>query len=388
MKILHFDNISGIAGDMAMGALLHLGAALDPLVEALQAMQLQGVEVSKAAAQVHGIGAIKFIVKQEQEDHPHRSWKDIRGLIKKASLPAGARERAEGIFKKLAEAEALVHQKDPQDVVFHEVGAVDSIADVVGCALAIDQLGPDLVTSSAPVLGRGVVVSQHGPIPVPAPATLELLKSIPTRGLDIEAELTTPTGAAILASQVDKFISWPSMHIDKIGYGAGSKVFEGRPNVLRVVLGDSPVSEGDEFLVEANIDDMSPEMFDYLIDRLFESGAHDVWLQPVVMKKSRPAITLAVLCDEQRLDSLERIIFIETTTIGLRRHKVERRKLSRHQESVQTDYGPVRMKIAGEGGEIWTASPEHDDCKKLAQENKVPLKTVYLQAMKAWKSKK
>ncbi|MBW1807239.1 MAG: nickel pincer cofactor biosynthesis protein LarC [Deltaproteobacteria bacterium] len=386
MKILHFDNISGIAGDMAMGALLHLGAGLDPLVEALQAMQLQGVGVSKAAAQAHGIGAIQFIVKQERKDYPHRSWQDIRGLIKKAGLPASARERAEGIFKKLAEAEALVHETDPEDIVFHEVGAVDSIADIVGCALAIDQFCPDQITSSPPVLGRGVVQSQHGPIPVPAPATLELLKSIPTRGLDIEGELTTPTGAAILASQVDKFTAWPSMVITKIGYGVGSKVFEGRPNVLRVVLGESPADQGDEFLVEANIDDMSPEMFEYLIACLFEAGAHDVWLQPVVMKKSRPAVTLAVLCDEKRLDSLERIIFIETTTIGLRRQKVERRKLSRRQESVQTDYGPVRIKIAGEGGEIWTASPEHDDCIKLAQENKVPLKTVYLQAMKAWKS--
>jgi len=251
--------------------------------------------------------------------------------------------------------------------------------------LALDYLNVDKTTSSTPLLGRGITRSQHGPIPVPAPATLELMKGLPTRGLDVEAELTTPTGAAILASQVDVFTGWPDMEIERIGYGCGTRRIEGRPNLLRAVVGKLKTDEpGGELLVAANIDDMSPEYFEPLVERLLENGAHDVWMQPVIMKKSRPAVTLSLLCDESQVEGLERILFEESTTIGVRRIAVTRRKLARRHEPVKTPYGTVRMKVSGDGDAVLTVSPEHDDCKSLAADNRVPLKEVYRAALEAW----
>jgi pyridinium-3,5-bisthiocarboxylic acid mononucleotide nickel chelatase len=385
LKILHFDIVSGIAGDMTLGALLHLGVPLDPLREAVRAMGLENISLEAKPASPNGIGAIRFQVHSGETGHEHRSWGDIRKLLGRAGLTPGARERAEDIFARLARVEGAIHGVDAQNVVFHEVGAVDSIADVVGVALALDFLGPDEISSSPTVLGHGLTKSQHGTIPIPAPATLELLKGIPARGTNLGVELTTPTGAAILASQVRRFSSWPDMILSRIGYGAGSRELEDRPNLLRVLLGEQKTEQtADEILLEANIDDMSPEYFDHLMERLLEAGAHDVWLQPVYMKKSRPAVTLSVLCNEGLLESLEKIVFTESTTIGLRRWVVTRRKLARRHETVQTAFGPVRIKVSGDGDQTMTASPEHDDCKKLAVSKKVPLKLVYEAAMQAW----
>lgn len=385
--LLHFDIISGIAGDMTVGALLHLGAPLEPLRSALDAIGLSGVGLARRAASRNGIGCVEFVVDAPAETHAHRGWGEIRTLLSKAGLPPGARERAEAVFARLAEAEAAVHRRNPEDVQFHEVGAADSIADVVGCALAVDHLAPERITSSEPLLGHGVVNSRHGPIPVPAPATIELLKGVPTRSLALDAELTTPTGAAILVALVDEFGPWPRMTALEVGYGAGTRRIDGRPNLLRAVLGRAVAREGGaELLVESNIDDMSPEHFDYLMDKLIEAGAHDVWLQPVIMKKSRPAVTLSVLCDEEHREALERTIFEESTTIGIRRLAVARRKLARRSQTVQTDYGPVRVKIAGESGRVYTASPEYDDCRRLAAEHGVPLKTIYAAARAAWRA--
>jgi len=385
--LLHFDIISGIAGDMTVGALLHLGAPLEPLRRALDAMDLTNVAVARREASRHGIGCVQFVVDAQESTATHRSWGDIRKLLARAGLPAGARERAEAVFARLAEAEGSVHGQRPEDVLFHEVGAADSIADIVGCALAIDHFNPERITSSPPLLGRGIVKSRHGEIPVPAPATLELLKGVSTKGLAVDAELTTPTGAAILVAMVDEFTGWPEMAPTGIGYGAGTREIAGRPNLLRVVLGrEVSHGAGEELLVEANIDDMNPEHFDYLMERLLMAGAHDVWLQPVIMKKSRPAVTLSLLCDEEHLDALERMVFEESTTIGLRRLQVVRRKLTRRSKIVKTSFGPVRIKIAGEGERVYTASPEHGDCRQLAAQHGVPLKMVYAAAMAAWKT--
>jgi pyridinium-3,5-bisthiocarboxylic acid mononucleotide nickel chelatase len=384
--LLHFDIISGISGDMTVGALLHLGAPLDPLRRALDAMGLSDVALTSRGTSRHGIGCVQFVVDVPGKTATHRTWGDIRKLLVQAGLPAGAKERAEAVFARLAEAEAAVHQQSPEQVLFHEVGAADSIADIVGCALAIDHFNPERITSSTPLLGSGVVKSRHGEIPIPAPATLELLKGISTRGLAVDAELTTPTGAAILSAMVDQFTSWPEMAPTGIGYGAGRHEIDGRPNLLRIVIGEGVSrAAGEELLVEANIDDMSPEHYDYLMEKLLAAGAHDVWLQPVIMKKSRPAVTLSLLCNEDQLDTLERFVFEESTTIGLRRLPVVRRKLTRRSKTVQTSFGPVRIKIAGEGGRVYTASPEYDDCRRLAEQQGVPLKTVYAAAEAAWK---
>jgi uncharacterized protein (TIGR00299 family) protein len=375
---------------MTVAALLHVNpdqATVQHLQNVMQSMGLGEVSIETTTTQSHGITALRFIVTSTSPTHPHRPWRDIRKLLEKADLSAEARKRSIDIFLSLAKAEAEIHSTTPEEVIFHEVGAVDSIADVVGCSLAIEALNPDTITSSPPVLGRGVTRSHHGTIPVPAPATLELLKGIPTRGLEVEAELTTPTGAAILAAQVGSFTSWPDLKIQGIGYGAGSRTIEDRPNLLRVVFGEAQEHRRDEILVAANIDDMNPEFFEYLMDLLLGAGAHDVWMQPVIMKKSRPAVTLSMLCDEDSLEKLEGILLRESTTIGVRRIPVSRRKLARRRELVTTPFGEVRLKVSGEGDQVWTVSPEYDDCRSLAAKCKVPVKEVYQAALAAWKSK-
>lgn len=386
MRVLHFDIISGISGDMTMGALCHLGMSLDPLRAALKNMGIVDVEVTSSPVESNGIGVMRFEVVCSEKGHAsHRSWNEIRTMLQKAKLPQAVYKRSEDIFEHLAQAEAKVHQTDKERVVFHEVGSIDSIIDIVGCAYMLENLELDLITSSPPLLGHGIVESQHGPIPVPAPATLELLRGIAVRGCDVEQEMTTPTGAAILASQVDRFTNWPDMSVSGIGYGVGTRVIENRPNLLRVVIGEIVGQDlGDEMLIEANIDDMNPEYYEYLMDLLMQNGAHDVWLQPVIMKKSRPATTLAVLCDERELVKIENLIFRESTTIGIRRQAVSRRKLCRDQKLVETQFGTVRMKISGEGKVIWTVAPEYEDCRKLAQKAQVPLKSVFQAAISAW----
>lgn len=386
MRVLHFDIVSGISGDMTVAALTHLGAPLEPLQAALDAMGVGALRVSTRPAAASGIRALRFEVHSTEADHSHRTLTDVEALLDRAELPEGARALAGRIFARLAEAEGRVHGIPSAQVAFHEVGALDSIADVVGCALAIEHLAPDRISSSEPLLGHGTVDSRHGPIPVPAPATVELLKGIPTRGLDVAAELTTPTGAAILASLVQSFGPWPHMRPQAIGYGAGSRELPGRPNLLRAVLGESdPEAIEDEWLVEANIDDMSPELYEYLMERLFSAGAHDVWLTPVQMKKTRPAIVVAVLCDRTRLEPIELTLFEETSTIGLRRQPVMRRKLARRSQNVSTPWGPVRVKVAGEGTRTYTVSPEYEDCRALAREAGVPLAEVFAAARAAWR---
>jgi len=385
-SLLHLDLVSGIAGDMTLAALLDLGAELAPLQGALERMGLEGVEVELATETVSGIRCRRLLVHERRpRHHQHRRWADIRNLLGRAGLPARARETAERVFARLAEAEARVHGSGVEEVTFHEVGAVDSIADIVGCALALEQLGAELVTASPPPLGSGVVDSQHGPLPVPAPATLELLRGLPVRHLEVDAELTTPTGAALVA-ELARVGSWPEMTVERIGYGAGSRRLPGRPNLLRAVLGRAREEDGgEEILLEANIDDMNPEFHPYLLELLLAAGAHDVWLQPITMKKARPAVTLSVLCARGRLAELSGIIFRESTTIGLRYQRVERLKLERRREQVQTPWGAVTVKLAGEGGRIYTAAPEYEDCRRLARQHGVPLRRVYEAARQAWK---
>jgi len=390
VRVLHLDIISGISGDMTLGALVHLGFDLEGLREALGRMGLDQVRICADVVRPQGIGAVRFSVACDAaEHHPHRSHRDIRRLLQQAHLTPGAHSRAEAMFGKLAQAEGKIHGMAEDEVVFHELGAVDSIADIVGCAMALDRLGLERITSSPPILGRGFTQSQHGVLPVPAPATLEVLCGVPTRGGEVEGEMTTPTGAVILATQVNAFGPWPDMVVRAIGYGAGTKTFPDRPNVLRLVLGEASAEPaGQELLVEVNIDNMIAEHFEHIMERLFAAGAHDVWFQPIIMKKSRPAVTLSVLCGQERLEDIELVIFRESTTIGVRHHAVTRRKLSRHHEEVATPFGTVRVKVSGEGGEVFSASPEYEDCRARATEHQVPLKAVAQAAMDGYHGKR
>lgn len=381
MRIVHFDMIGGISGDMALASLTGLGAPLAALNEALGGMGLGKIRVAVEPVEVNGIGAFSLTVEFPKEQ-VHRTLADILKLLSSAKIPPSAHARAEAIFRRLAEAEGRVHRMPPERVSFHEVGAVDSIADIVGVSLALDYLRPDLVTSSPALLGRGLVKSRHGELPLPAPATVELLRGVPSRGVDIEAELTTPTGAAIVATQVGNFCAWPDGAIAGVGYGAGSRSLTDRPNLLRAVLVEQkPAGSGEEILVEANLDTMNPEHFEYLIERLLEAGALDVWLQPIIMKKSRPGVVLSFLCDSGRCATLEQITFAESNTIGLRRQNIIRHKLAREIIPVETPYGPVRVKVAGENGSTFSIAPEYEDCRRIAREKNLPLKTVYQAAV-------
>jgi hypothetical protein len=388
MRVLHFDMPSGIAGDMALAALAQLGAPLDSLRAAIDRMGLAGVDIALEPAWPSQIAAQRARVSGAEGDHPHRDLAAVRALIDRAGLPADAHHRALAMFERLAQAEAAVHGTTPERVTFHEVGAVDSIVDVVGVALALDHLAPDRISASPAAVGSGWVDSQHGRLPLPAPATLELLRGLPLRGQAVAAELTTPTGAAILATQVDRFGAWPAMRLRAIGNGAGSRRLADRPNLLRIALGDSDAVElEDEILIEANIDDMNPEIYTHLIDRLLAAGAGDAWLTPVQMKKGRPAMVVAALCSTGRLAAVEQTLFSESTTIGLRRQPIDRRKLERRQAAVATPWGRVRIKVAGEAGRILTAAPEYEDCRTLADEAGVALREVYDAARAAWRER-
>ncbi len=386
MRTLHLDMISGIAGDMMLGALVQLGFPLERLRQALDAMGLGGIGVRVEPAAPSGVSALRFSVDAPGEETAERSWADIRRLLSSAGLPPGARERAEAMFARLAEAEARVHGTTPERIHFHEVGAADSIADIVGCALALDALGPEIISASTPVVGRGTVQSRHGVLPLPAPATLELLRGVRFRQLEVEGELTTPTGAAILATQVQRFTDKPELRVQKIGYGAGTRTFPDRPNLLRLLWGADGGAAEEELLLEANIDDMNPQAFEHLMDKLFEGGALEVWLQPVIMKKSRPGVVLSLLCPAARAAALEALIFTESTTIGLRRRAVERTRLARRQFVVRTPFGEVRIKAAEHLGRTVRLTPEYEDCRRLATEKGVALLEVIEAAQAAARS--
>ncbi len=387
MLNLHLDMPSGIAGDMTVAALTHLGAPIEPIHKALESMGLDKIEVAVQKTKRNGISCMSFHVDgMDHHGHHHRTLNDILRLISKAHMPSGAKDMAVKIFENLALAEASIHSKTPGDVTFHEVGAVDSIADVIGVSLGVHHLSPQRITASVPVLGCGVTKSQHGIIPVPSPATVALLKGIETRGTDTQGELTTPTGAAILATLVDEFGPWPAMKTTGIGYGAGTNEFADRANLLRVVLGEvrDPHHAGDEWQIDTNIDDMNPEFFELLMEKLFEAGANDVWLTQIHMKKHRPAITVSVLCDTSRLEQVQHAMFTHSSTIGLRFHPLRRRKLARSIHTVETQWGPVRMKIATEGNKLYSVSPEYDDCKQIAKRLDIPMSRVYSEAQRAW----
>ncbi len=383
MRIAYFDLISGISGDMTVAALLDLGVPRRRLREELDKLKGVDFRIRVGRKTVNGIRAGRFQV-MAGKDQPGRRWSGIRRLIQRSGLSADVKARSIAVFSKLAEAEAKVHGISPEDVHFHEVGAVDSIVDVVAVAIATRHLDIDVFACSAVPLGRGLTRSLHGVLPVPAPATLELLKGFPVKDAGLEAENVTPTGAAILSALVTEKGAGPAMRIEKTGYGAGTLEFPDRPNVLRIVLGEAEPALGrdrmlvDHMLVmETHIDDMNPEIYDYVLDLLFAAGARDVTLSPVQMKKNRPGTLLRIVAEPELRDALAGIVLRETSTLGVRCYPVERLVLRRSTQKLKTRFGTLTVKVAEEPGGGKRATPEYEEARKVAASKKVPLKAVY-----------
>jgi len=386
MKTLYFDCFSGIAGDMTIGALLDLGLDFDYLTTELRKLPVEGYELKSARVVRANVSAMKFDVLMEDHGHFHRKASEILSMILESGLNPNVKRIATEIFTKLAISEGKVHHIAPEDVEFHEVGAIDSIVDTVGTAIGFDALGIERFLCSPINVGAGFIHCQHGVYPVPAPATAELLRDATIYSKHANTELVTPTGAAILAAVVNRFTSLNGFAIDKIGYGAGTKQFQDFPNCVRLFLGEErsvetaavPQTQAfDEITVlEANIDDMTPQNFGYVTERLLEFGALDVFTIPIQMKKGRPGHLLQILAPGDRVTILSRILFEETTTIGIRRHTANRTVLARIVVKVETEFGEVGVKVAKFDGKIVTYTPEYEDCVRLARQSGIPLKTI------------
>lgn len=384
MRVLYFDCQMGISGDMCLAALINLGVDFKMLLTELKKLPIEDAkfDISVSTELRHSITAASFRVKYPHEHH-HRTFLDIRKIINNSVLSDEVKALSISIFKTIACAEGKIHGIKPDAVHFHEVGAFDSIIDIVGAAIALTSLKPDKIVCSPVALGSGWANTMHGRIPIPAPATLEILKGIPTASSPVAFELTTPTGAAILAVVVNEFGQMPAMTIENIGYGAGKKDFKEAANLLRIVTGHvsdaaaaSPKDAERIFVIETNIDDMSPQTAGYLMDRLLEAGCLDVYYTPVQMKKGRPAVLLTVLTDGPHKEDLLDMIFTESTSIGVRVSQVERRCLDRKIVKVKTRYGSVNVKVSMKDGKVVNSQPEFDDCRAIAEKKKIALKKV------------
>ena len=420
--MLALDPIGGIAGDMCIAALLHLGdrssqgdllraalgAGLRALAEAAGplAADLEAVRIRESQTEVNGISALHVEVWLPPEvaarEPQHRPWREVRDLLGRAQLPERARGMALSTFAALAEAEGRIHGVAPEEVEFHEVGALDAIVDVVGTALLLDALGIARVLSLPLPSGGGTARSAHGLIPLPAPATLELLRGRALRPSG-PGERTTPTGAALAAALAEETPALPDMTVLAVGYGAGKKRWEDAPNLLRAVLGEpvrgglrtAPGAAGRDPLesellwqLETNLDDLSPQLLAVALESLLTAGANDAWITPVLMKKGRPGHLLSVLVGESRRDLCEQLLFRETGSLGVRAFRVERRALWREFAEAQTRFGPIRIKLGKQGGEILQAAPEFEDCAAAAREHGVAVKEVQAEANAAWRAKR
>lgn len=390
MRIAYFDCFSGISGDMTIAAFLDAGLSFAALTKQIAKLKLKGYELKKSKAVRGVLAGTKFdCIARDDSSNSHRSLKEILGIIDKSSLAERVKKTALDIFTKIGEAEAKAHGIGRNsDIRLHELGGIDSIIDIVGTAIAIDELGIDEVYASAISLGRAAINTKHGLMPVPAPATLELLKGAPTKISDVESELVTPTGAGILRALSKGFGPSPQMEVDRIGYGAGSRELPGLPNMLRIIIGNAVRSFDEDrvVVIETNIDDMSPQSFEYLFERMLGVGALDVYTTNIQMKKSRPAFKLTVLAEPRDLERISRAIFKETTTIGVRFYEAARFKLERKFVRAKTCYGEIKVKLSGGPSGILTASPEYEECVKIARKKKIPLRTIFEEARYAVKN--
>ncbi|MBM2840242.1 MAG: putative nickel insertion protein [Bacteroidetes bacterium] len=378
MKIAYLDTIAGISGDMTLAAFVSAGLPLDELSHELHKLSLGGFELIGKHVQRNAITAVHVDVVISHEPHYHRHLKDIHSIIDRSSLSSEVKERAKSVFALIAQAEAKVHNTTVEKIHFHEVGALDSIVDIVGVAICLEKFGIERVYSSPVRLGSGGFVNtQHGRMPTPTPATLEILKGYPTVLTSIPHELTTPTGAAIIKALSSGILNDETISVQAIGYGTGTNEIAEMPNLLRVVIGElSNEYERDELVsVETNIDDMNPQIYPYLIEKLLSAGAHDAYLVPIIMKKGRPGILLSVMVGRSRLDEVSSIIYSQTSTIGLRIQPIGRRKLPREEVEIQTSLGKVRAKTVLRNGRTVTA-PEFEECKRIADERGLPLLEV------------
>ena len=394
-RLLYLDCFSGIAGDMVLGAMLDAGLPLAELKGALGSLAMSGYEVTAERVLRAGVSATKFRVIEHPAPgtqhpapghHPHRHLKSIYELIDRSALSPAGRTRAKELFQRLGEAEAAIHQTSLEKVHLHEVGALDSIIDIVGAVFALEWVGADRIVCSPLNVGGGTVQSAHGLFPVPAPATLKLLGDAPVYSGAIQKELVTPTGALIATSYAASFGPIPEMVLEKVGYGAGDRDNPGTPNVLRVLIGraaDRP--RGDRVVViECEIDDMNPQIFGVAMDSLYAAGALEVFYVPVQMKKNRPGTLLTVVAPPERRPALSEVIFKETTTIGLRYYEVDRECLEREIVTVDTPVGAVRFKVARRDGRVVNAVPEFDDCARIAASSNLSVKEVQAIAVQAY----
>ncbi len=381
----YFDCFSGISGDMSLGALLDLGVPLKWLNKTLAGIPLDGFQIKIAPVYRSGIRAnqVEVLI----EDHPHeRNFAAIKSIIDKSPLSDTVKSTSISIFARLAEAEAGIHGCTPEEVHFHEVGGIDAMVDIIGTTLCLDYLGIDQVAASKIPLGKGFVTCEHGKLPVPAPATVAILRDVPVYGTDIAHELVTPTGAAIISGIARSFGSLPEMRIQQVGYGAGARELESRPNLLRILAGEALTQSLDAqaglqtdhvWIVETCIDDMNPEVFGYVMDRLFEDGALDVYWIPVYMKKNRPGTMVQVLCHSRNRDAVTQRILSETTSIGVRYYEARRRLLGRDQFTLKSSFGKIGVKRIQDLSGNSRLVPEYEICKKIALKNDIPLRVVY-----------
>jgi uncharacterized protein (TIGR00299 family) protein len=380
MKIIGYDCFSGISGDMNLGAMIDLGIDKTYLIDELNKLNVPGWELLVQKDQRHGITGTKVTVRQTRHEQAHRHLYDIEKIIKDSALDNATKKLSGEIFMKIAQAEATVHGIPVDHVHFHEVGAVDSIIDVVGAAICYNALKVNAVHVSTVELGSGFVLCDHGKLPVPAPATAEIIKGIPVKKGGVDFEATTPTGAAILATLGTNFDPDLAIKIEKTAYGVGQKENPDVPNLLRVFLGETIPNSGsghDALQIECNIDDMNPEFFEYISDRLFRAGASDVFFLNIMMKKGRPGILLNVICETELADTVKNIIFTESTTLGIRTFPFRKDTLVRKIETIKSIYGDLTIKRSYYNGKEVSCKPEYEECKRIASEKQIPVKEVY-----------
>jgi uncharacterized protein (TIGR00299 family) protein len=405
-RVAYFDCASGASGDMILGALVDMGLPLESLREALARLPLRGYRLEAGRVHRAGLHATKLDVLIEHAEPPHREPEpghghahsrahehhqrglgEILELIERSGLEASLKERAASLFRRLAEAEATVHGTSPDQVHFHEVGAVDSIVDIVGGVIGLAWLRADRFVASPLNVGSGTVTMAHGTFPVPPPATAQLVRGAPVYGAG-EGELLTPTGALLVTGHASAYGPLPLMRPEHVGHGAGSRDTPGRPNVLRILVGEEQSGSSDRVLVlEAEVDDMSPQLFGPLLDRLLAAGALDAYFTAIQMKKGRPGVLVTVLAEPAQREAVEAILFCETTTLGVRRQEWERTVLEREVVPVATVYGTIGVKLARRGGRIVNAQPEFDDCQRAAATHAVPVKEVWAAALAAWRAR-
>jgi len=378
MKTLYFDCFAGASGDMILGAMVAAGVDPNFLREQLSLLRVDGFRIEFETVSRSGLRATYARVETTNE-HKHRRLSDIEQIIERSGLSESVKQRSVQIFSRLAEAEAHVHNEPIEQVHFHEVGALDAIVDVVGAALCFDYLKIDRFVCSPLHVGSGTVQMAHGRFPIPPPAVTELLKGVPFYATDVKGELLTPTGAAIITTVCNEYGPIPQMTTERTGYGAGTREYQDFPNVLRVLLGLTEVEFATDerlWMIETNLDDASPQIVGHVMDRVLESGALDCFFTPVQMKKNRPGVLLSVLCGGDQKETMMKLLFTETTTLGVRSYEVLRRALQRSVVQVETQYGPIDVKVAHLDGQVVNEMPEFEQCRKAAAKANVPLKAV------------